>query len=182
MFSLNLEFLPIVFLVVYVGAVSVLFLFVVMMLNIKVIETSENFFNYLPVGFLIGFIFFIELYLFFLSPNVHFSFSLKEFDDKLFGFLSLLDYNPSFINNYLDVNSYNFLEEKNSLTDIEILSIVLYEYKFLAFILSSLILLVAMIGAIVLTLTTKRDNITVKRQDISEQVYRSIKLKIHNNK
>ena len=50
LFLLELEFLPIVFLVVYVGAVAVLFLFVLMMLNIKLAELRENTTHYLPIA------------------------------------------------------------------------------------------------------------------------------------
>ena len=89
MFTLNLEFLPIVFLVVYVGAVSVLFLFVVMMLNIKIIEIHENFFNYLPVGIIIGFIFFNELYIF-LNDNFNIQYFIVNDNISLYNYLNEL--------------------------------------------------------------------------------------------
>lgn len=214
MFTFNIEFLPIIFLVVYVGAVSVLFLFVVMMLNIKIIETYENFFNYLPVGIIIGFIFFIELYLFFLKDlNIYFydikdNYSFYTYLNDFFmyennrAFRVNYLYNEEFIDvNLSDVNAHSYLSpkifdylynfynveyvsyisEKESLTDIEIIAQVIYQHKFFAFIISSLILLIAMIGAIVLTLTIKRDNFSTKRQIISEQVYRKIQLKVHKN-
>jgi NADH:ubiquinone oxidoreductase subunit 6 (subunit J) len=57
---LDLDFFAMIFLVVYVGAIAVLFLFVVMMLNIKLAEISENVLRYLPIGGLIGFIFLVE--------------------------------------------------------------------------------------------------------------------------
>jgi NADH:ubiquinone oxidoreductase subunit 6 (subunit J) len=56
-FLLELEFLPIVFLVVYVGAVAVLFLFVLMMLNIKIAELKETTYHYLPIAIIFFFIF-----------------------------------------------------------------------------------------------------------------------------
>ena len=59
------EFLGMMMLIVYVGAVAVLFLFVVMMLNIKIAEVQESIFHYLPIGGFIGFIFFIEFYFLF---------------------------------------------------------------------------------------------------------------------
>lgn len=55
------EFLSITLVLVYVGAVMVLFLFVVMMLDINISEIREGFVNYLPVGFLIGFVVLLEL-------------------------------------------------------------------------------------------------------------------------
>ena len=55
------EFLSITLVLVYVGAVMVLFLFVVMMLDINISEIREGFVNYLPVGFLIGFVVLLEM-------------------------------------------------------------------------------------------------------------------------
>merc|ERR1712232_1255743 len=52
-----------IFLVVYVGAIAVLFLFVVMMLNINLVEMQENWVRYLPVGGLIGIIFLLQIFL-----------------------------------------------------------------------------------------------------------------------
>src|ERR1700756_1289393 len=57
---LGAEFLAMILIVVYVGAVAVLFLFVVMMLDVDFAELRQGFLNYLPIGFLIAFIFFIE--------------------------------------------------------------------------------------------------------------------------
>lgn len=59
---LGIEFLAITFLIVYVGAIAVLFLFVVMMLNIKILELDEVFWKYIPVGLLISSIFLIQLF------------------------------------------------------------------------------------------------------------------------
>ena len=60
---LDLDFFAMIFLVVYVGAIAVLFLFVVMMLHIKFAEIHENVLRYLPVGGLLGFIFLFEILL-----------------------------------------------------------------------------------------------------------------------
>jgi NADH:ubiquinone oxidoreductase subunit 6 (subunit J) len=59
---LGLEFLPILFLIVYVGAIEILFLFVVMLLIIKLVEISENTSRYVPIGFVIGLIFLSQVY------------------------------------------------------------------------------------------------------------------------
>ena len=58
---LEAEFMAMIFIVVYVGAIAVLFLFVVMMLNIKISEVVEEVYQYLPVGGFIGIIFFLEV-------------------------------------------------------------------------------------------------------------------------
>jgi NADH:ubiquinone oxidoreductase subunit 6 (subunit J) len=60
---LDLDFFAVVFLVVYVGAVAVLFLFVVMMLDITISEVNETFLRYLPIGAFIGCIFLMEVFL-----------------------------------------------------------------------------------------------------------------------
>lgn len=61
LFLFNFEFLPISFLIIYVGAIAVLFLFVLMMLNIKITELQKQNASLLPVGILFGFIFTFEL-------------------------------------------------------------------------------------------------------------------------
>src|SRR6476659_2690845 len=60
---LGAEFLAMILIVVYVGAVAVLFLFVVMMLDVDFAELRQGFLNYLPVGALIGVVFLLELIL-----------------------------------------------------------------------------------------------------------------------
>merc|ERR1712054_415313 len=59
----DLDFFAMIFLVVYVGAIAVLFLFVVMMLNVKIAEINENVLRYLPIGGIIGIIFLFEIFL-----------------------------------------------------------------------------------------------------------------------
>jgi NADH:ubiquinone oxidoreductase subunit 6 (subunit J) len=60
---LGLDFFAMIFLVVYVGAIAVLFLFVVMMLNIKLSEINEKKLRYLPIGGLLGILFLFEMFL-----------------------------------------------------------------------------------------------------------------------
>jgi NADH-ubiquinone oxidoreductase chain 6 len=142
---LGLDFFAMILLVVYVGAIAVLFLFVVMMLNIKIAEIHENVLRYLPVGGIIGLIFLLEVFL--IVDN---------------------DYIPilpsKFSTNYITYTAY--AGKIQSWTNIESIGNLLYTTYFLLFLVSSLILLVAMIGAIVLTMhkTTR-----VKRQDVFEQ-------------
>jgi len=121
---LGAEFLAMILVVVYVGAVAVLFLFVVMMLDINFIKLREGFLQYLPFGALLGIVLLVELSLLF--------FSNKFTDNK--------------INNFS--NSPVFFETENT----KLIGNVLYTEYFYLFQLSGLILLVAMIGSIVLTL------------------------------
>jgi NADH-quinone oxidoreductase subunit J len=58
---LGAEFLALLLLIVYVGAISILFLFVVMMLNLRLVEIYGDLYGYLPVGALIGFLFFFQM-------------------------------------------------------------------------------------------------------------------------
>ena len=133
------EFLGMIMLIVYVGAVAVLFLFVVMLLNIKLVEISENATRYLPIGVIIGFIFLYQIYFVFTSEVTNYGTSWEVYD-----FSSLVQ-----------------------ISNIEQMGQVLYTDYFLYFLVSSLVLLVAMIGAIVLCLYHEEG---IKRQDIFSQV------------
>ena len=140
---LGAEFLALILMIVYVGAVAVLFMFVVMMLNINFSELRSGFTRYLPVGLLIGLVLFVEL-------NLVFS-----------------DWIPD--------NSFKPKIQSINDTDIENtkqLGLVLYTDFILYFQLAGIILLIAMIGAIVLTHQKKR---SIKRQDILTQIYRDPK-------
>lgn len=59
-----MEFIGLLFLIVYVGAIAILFLFVIMMLNLTDLKGGEDMSNYLPAGFLIGVVFFFEILMF----------------------------------------------------------------------------------------------------------------------
>ncbi|MBV9015047.1 MAG: NADH-quinone oxidoreductase subunit J [Alphaproteobacteria bacterium] len=138
------EFLAMILVIVYVGAVAVLFLFVVMMLDIDFAELRSGFMRYLPVGALIGFILLAELLLIFgswvIAPGV-----------------AGLEAAP------LPANA-------GALTNTRALGDLLYTRYIFAFQVASLVLLVAMIGAIVLTL---RARVGVRRQSISAQLART---------
>jgi len=67
---LGIEFIAIIFLIVYVGAIAVLFLFVVMMLNIKILELDEVFWKYIPAGLLISSCFLFQLFSFVFNFNI----------------------------------------------------------------------------------------------------------------
>jgi NADH-quinone oxidoreductase subunit J len=131
------EFVGMILLIVYVGAVAVLFLFVVMMLEGNFIKIKQSFLQYLPFGFFIGVIILLELVL----------------------IIGSWQYRPEFIKTAKI--SYNANE-----TNTEQIGKLIYTDFFLPFQLSGIVLLVAMIGAILLTFR-RRDN--VKRQDILKQ-------------
>ncbi|MES1157156.1 MAG: NADH-quinone oxidoreductase subunit J [Alphaproteobacteria bacterium] len=120
---LGAEFLAMLLVVVYVGAVAVLFLFVVMMLDVDFVELRQGFLRYAPAGFIVGALLFGELVLVGSASNMAGGAPL-----------ALAPSAPS------------------SVTNAEAIGRVLYTDYLLLFQLSGLILFVAMIGAIVLTL------------------------------
>ena len=139
---LGAEFLAMILIIVYVGAVVVLFMFVVMMLNVDLSAVREGLLNYLPVGGLIGLVLLFE-----------FLFVAVSFKGK-------------------NVSSSSGENDLNSVTssNTELLGNVLYTEYFYLFQLSGLILLVAMIGAISLTLRERKG---IRRQDPEQQSARS---------
>ena len=140
---LNAEFLAMLLVVVYVGAVAVLFLFVVMMLNADPPVRKYKFSNFVPVGILTALAIFAELSIVFSGWN----FAEQLYDNQ---------------------NLSRLVTDENTVA----IGNVLYTKYFLPFQIAGLILLVAMIGAIVLTLS-KRENI--KRQNLLDQIYRDPK-------
>ena len=143
---LRAEFLAIALVLVYVGAVMVLFLFVVMMLDVDFAVLRQGSLQYLPIGALVGFVFVAELLLvvgvWMISPHV-----------------------PQSITAPINPN----------ITNTEALGRVLYTQYVYYFQAAGVVLLVAMIGAIVLTLRHKPN---VRRQNISDQVARTPKTAI----
>jgi len=134
------EFLAMILIVVYVGAVAVLFLFVVMMLDVDFAELKQGFAKHLPLGIILGLVLFIELAMvigtYLVSPDA------------------------TLVTPTLDT----------SLSNTEALGRVLYTDYIYYFQTAGLVLLVAMIGAIVLTLHHRPN---VKRQKIANQVART---------
>ncbi len=138
------EFLAMILIVVYVGAVAVLFLFVIMMLDVDFIELREGFIEYLPVGLVVGGIFLFELLL----------------------TVAFWVINPG-------VTKTITAAIPTNVSNTEALGLVLYTKYIHYFQLAGLVLLVAMIGAIVLTLRHKAN---VKRQSIPVQNARTPEL------
>jgi len=138
---LGAEFLAMILVVVYVGAVAVLFLFVVMMLDVDFAELKQGFLQYLPIGGLIGVVFLIEL--FFVGATI-------VSGGKL-------------VSAPLAVNAVAAAQKVSNVKAIGQVLYTTYAYYFQA---AGLILLIAMIGAIVLTLH-KREG--AKRQSIAAQ-------------
>lgn len=165
---LGLDFFAMIFLVVYVGAIAVLFLFVVMMLNIKLAEINENTLRYLPIGGLIGIIFLLEIFLIVdsdLIPILHFSSQISSLPSFLSFFHGFADLTTQTIKQ-TDAFYTQWPGLLHSVSNIESIGQLIYTYHFYYFIMASLVLLVAMIGAIVLTM---HKGVDVRRQEVFEQ-------------
>jgi len=139
---LGAEFIAMILVIVYVGAVAVLFLFVVMMLDINFVELRQGFLQYLPIGGLIGVVLLVEL-----------AFILASWTLAPAGATKLTAPTPP-------------ITEATNTVAIGRILYTDYVYLFQA---SGIILLVAMIGAIVLTLRSREG---VKKQRISSQLDR----------
>ena len=136
------EFVAMLLIIVYVGAVAVLFLFVVMMLDIDFAALKAEMARYLPLGALIGVVLLMQLGL---------AFGVWEFSDGV------------------DTRLGNPITPLEQAHNTQALGLILYDRYILLFQLSGLILLVAMVGAIVLTLRHRGD---VKRQNVVAQMMR----------
>ena len=133
---LGAEFIAMILVIVYVGAVAVLFLFVVMMLDVDFKSLRKGSMQYVPMGVVLGGVLLTELFLLYKA-----SFEGASFQ--------------------------NTTQESSGLSNTEELGMVLYTDYIFAFQVSGLILLLAMIGAIVLTHRTRPG---VRRQKIADQV------------
>ena len=142
---LGAEFLAMLLVIVYVGAVAVLFLFVVMMLDVDFTALRRGALDYLPIGIVVGLVFFVELLMMAIAGT---------------GALGTGTPHPA-----VEPSLPGGVD-----TNTEALGLVLYTKYALWFQVAGLILLTAMIGAIVLTLRHKPQ---VKRQNIADQVART---------
>ncbi|MBW0004026.1 MAG: NADH-quinone oxidoreductase subunit J [Hyphomicrobiales bacterium] len=139
---LSAEFLAMILVVVYVGAVAVLFLFVVMMLDVDFAELKQGFLQYLPIGALIGVLFLIEL----------------------IAVASFIVSGGKIAGAPLAINAV--AQGERNITNVKAIGDVLYTTYVYYFEAAGLILLVAMLGAIVLTLHRREG---VRRQSAAEQ-------------
>ncbi|MCV6593408.1 MAG: NADH-quinone oxidoreductase subunit J [Silicimonas sp.] len=139
---LGAEFVAMLLVIVYVGAVAVLFLFVVMMLDVDFAELKAEMARYMPLALLIGVVILMQLAMAFGVWETAEGVAMNDRPDAIAG---------------------------GGAHNTQALGLILYDKYFLLFQLAGLILLVAMVGAIVLTL---RHRDYVKRQDVLAQMYR----------
>jgi len=143
------EYLAMVLVVVYVGAVAVLFLFVVMMLDVDFVEMKQGFLQYLPIGGALAAIVVFELIM---------VVAVWAFPSDA----ELMRAHPA-------PTAAQTLADPNGPTNIEALGLILYTDYIHYFQIAGIILLVAMIGAIILTFRTREG---IKKQDPAAQVAR----------
>ena len=139
---LGAEFVAMLLIIVYVGAVAVLFLFVVMMLDVDFAELKAEMARYVPLALLIGIVLLMQLG---------------------------LAYGTWTYSEGIDARLGNPIPPLDQVHNTQALGLIIYDRFFLLFQIAGLILLVAMIGAIVLTL---RHRVDIKRQNVLAQMYR----------
>ena len=131
LFLIECELFALLFIVVYVGAIAVLFLFVVMMLDVKVVTTNRDSLKYFPLGILIGLILFVQI-----------------------SYLLSLHYEPSYLDSITYNNYQDWYDKIDSVTEMEALGQVLYTRYVLQFLIAGLILTLSVIGAVILTVNS----------------------------
>ena len=131
LFLLECEYISLIFIIIYVGAIAVLFLFVVMMLDIKTIYLAKDSLKYFPFGSFLGFVFLIEILI--VVPNI---------------FDSANPYTTNFLSNYHS----DWFNKLDYFTEIVSIGHLLYTDYVIQFLLSGNILLLATIGPVTLVL------------------------------
>ena len=155
LFLFNFEFLPIAFLIIYVGAIAVLFLFVLMMLNIKLSEIQENYSTLVPITIIFAIIFLVELFLLFRTEIL----ILDNLNNVSLVFLfDALNISAA------KINFYEFIGLHNNL---KIIGVSLFSDYLFMFLIACFILLLAMVAAIILTI---QRSFVSKTQNIYTQI------------
>ena len=171
----EVEFLSIMLIIIYVGAITVLFLFVIMMLDVNVLidkNKINNNFGYLPIIFLISFIFFLETFIMFSKVFTSYYHLINNsfFTQKV---NTLFFFRDSIINGnfeiFIDVKPFlkNFIHKLDIITNIETIGQILYSYYSFFFLVAGIILLISLIGSI--TLTKKE-----KKKQIKNKIYQQL--------
>ena len=149
LFLLRCEFLALMFIVIYVGAIAILFLFVVMMLDLKTVNLRKDSLKYFPFGLLICGLFLSEI---------------------------LIILKKTFIlNSYtsVDTSYFNWYDRIDSVTEIQAIGQVLYTQYVLQFLIAGSVLLLATVAAVMLTINTEVES--DKKQIIFRQLSRDYK-------
>ena len=160
----NIEYLAILFIIIYVGDIAILFLFVIMLLNIKTInlQNNNNILDNLLILFFIIILIIVQIFFFNLNFNFIPSLKLTQF--------------------YIDISAIKFIDwslKYNNINAFNVLGDYLYNYYYLEIILASFLLFIPMIGAI--TINVKKQN-NLKKQNFYIQINNEILKKIKKKK
>lgn len=160
----NIEYLAILFIIIYVGAIAILFLFVIMLLNIKTInlQNNNNILDNILILFFIIILIIAQIFIFDLNFNFIPSLKLTQF--------------------YIDISAIKYIDwslKYNNINAFNVLGDYLYNYYYLEIILASLLLFIPMIGAI--TINVKKQN-NLKKQNFYIQINNEILKKIKKKK
>ena len=173
----EVEFLSIMLIIIYVGAITVLFLFVIMMLDVNILidkNKINNNFGYLPIIFLISFIFFLETFIMFNNVFTSYYHLINNsfFNQKVNTLFFFHDSMKGLFEIFVDVKPFlkNFINQLDIIANIETIGQILYSYYSFFFIISGIILLIALIGAVTLTKKEKKRKI---KQNIYKQLSRN---------
>ena len=162
LFCLEVEFLALSFIIVYVGAIAILFLFVVMMLDIKIGDNSLGSFNYGMLGLFFSLLFSIGIILPLFEGVSVYPYPETGLFDNMTSFLNITNQSTG----YSYISWYNQID---FITNLESIGQILYTYYFVFFLMAGFILFVSMTGALMLTLTLKK---SVKKQIVYKQLAR----------
>ena len=145
LFLLECDFMSFLFIIVYVGAIAVLFLFVVMMIDLKTVSIRKNYLKYFPFASVIGLVLFVEI---------------------VYIIFDTFQSNPYIKDNYLQLNSYiNWYDKIDAISENEAVGQVLYTEYVFQFLIAGNILLLSVIGAVVLTLNRRSGPLSKKQMD-----------------
>lgn len=166
---LGLTFIGLSYLIVYIGAVSILFLFILMLINIRTSELQSNNKNSIPLGLFVTILFNVTLFQ--LLP--YYMAILNNYNNKLNNILYYLPINKyndtiNFINKSLDINNINVMFVSSSNWDgnmaetshISAIGNIMYTSYNMWIFIASFILLLAMVGAIIVTIKTEKRKIS----------------------
>lgn len=162
---IGLSFIGISYLLIYVGAVSILFLFILMLINIRISELLSDTYNYLPLAMLS-----VIPFIYILGHNLSFNFMqfgfidyfYNSFFEKLYNikqgqnqyFYNVIDYKQQII--YITTNNWDVV--LMDVTNITSIGNIMYSTYSIWLIIASIILLLAMVGAIAITISDKKFN------------------------
>ena len=136
----EIEFLSIMLIIIYVGAITVLFLFVIMMLDVNILinkNKMHNNFGYLPIIFVISFIFFLETFIMFSKVFTSYYHLINNsfFNQKVNTLFFFRHSMKGTFEIFVDVKPFlkNFINQLDIITNIETIGQILYSYYFFFF-------------------------------------------------